>query len=186
MELRKHINKLLEKKGDTYEKGAVMLYFSFPELLHIHDSIMPGDLYTEEDEDRSYGYEDEAHTTLLYGVGPDVEVRDIENIVTGYTFGTCKLHNASLFTTNPNYDVLKFDVEGEPLHQVHQELKSIPYESDFPNFHPHLTIAYIQKGLGQKYASIIKKKYQEILLVPQYIVYSAGDGSQNKINIRID
>jgi len=185
MNLREHINKLLEKKGDIYEKGAVMLYFSFPELLHIHDSIMASDLYTEED-DRTYGYEDEAHTTLLYGVGPDVEVRDIENITNNYIFEDCKLHNVSLFTTNPKYDVLKFDVEGEPLHQIHQELKSIPYESDFPNFHPHLTIAYIQKGLGQKYADVVKKKYPEIWLTPQYIVYSEGDGSQNKINIKIN
>ena len=185
MDLREHINKLLEKKGDSYDKGAVMLYFSFPELLHIHDSIMESDLYHEEG-DRSFGYEDEPHTTILDGVEPEVDIRDIEKITDFYTFSPCKLHNASLFNNNPNYDVLKFDVEGESLSEINLELKSLPYKSDYPNYHPHLTIAYIQKGMGQKYADIVNKKYPEIWLAPQYIVYSESNGNKNKITIKID
>lgn len=185
MDLRKHINFLLEKKGDSYEKGAVMLYFSFPELLSVHKLILPEDLYVQDD-DRTYGVEDEPHTTLLYGVEEGVPLKDVEDITNNYTFYTCEIHNASLFTTNPDYDVLKYDVTGDNLQEVHQELQSLPYESDFPTFHPHLTIAYIKKGLGQKYAKIVDDNYPQFFLAPQYIIYSEPDGTQNKISIRVD
>jgi hypothetical protein len=93
---------ILEKSGDTYDSGCVMLYFDFPEINKIHDAIKPDDLYKEEG-DRSYGIEDEPHCTLLYGLKQGVSLHDVTDIVNRFKFGECKIHNASLFENA--YDV---------------------------------------------------------------------------------
>jgi 2'-5' RNA ligase len=175
-------NLLKEATGQKYEYGCVMLYFSFPEIYKIHNKIDPEHIYTEE-EDRTYGLEDEPHTTLLFGLHSDVETEDVEKVLNKYTYSTCKIHNASLFE-NPNYDVLKFDVEGENLHKTNDSLKQYPYTSDFPNYHPHLTIGYLNPGTGKKYVEMLKDMEYE--LVPNYAVYSKPDGEKVKIKINID
>lgn len=173
---------LLEGSNQTYDYGCVMLYFTFPEMNKIHDAIDPKHVYTEEG-DRSFGLEDEPHTTLLYGLHPEVSTKDVQSILNKYTFSTVKVHNASLFQNN-DYDVLKFDVKGDNLHQCNADLKQHPHTSNFPDYHPHLTIGYIQSGNGQKYVDMLKG--QKFWLAPQYAIYSKPDGSKEKININID
>lgn len=178
----KLVDLLLEKKGDTYEYGCAMLYFNFPEMNKIHGAINPSDLY-EEDEDRSYGLEDEPHTTLLFGLHEGVSVEDVQSVLDGFTFGTCKVHNASLFE-NEEYDVLKFDVKGDNLHACNEALKQYPYTNSFPDYHPHMTIGYLKPGMGAKYVKMLKG--QEMELVPTHAVYSQPDGTKSKIAIKID
>jgi hypothetical protein len=63
----KLIDLLKEGSNQTYDYGCVMLYFDFPLMDKIHNVIDPKDIYYEEG-DRSFGLEDEPHTTLLYGL----------------------------------------------------------------------------------------------------------------------
>ena len=80
--------------------------------------------------------------------------------------------------------MLKFDVEGPELAETNKELKEFPYTSDYPDYHPHLTIGYLKPGTGKKYADQLKgEKYW---LTPKYAVYSKIDGTKDKINVRID
>ena len=175
-------NLLNEGSNQTYDYGCVMLYFSFPEMDKIHNTISPDHVYTEEG-DRSFGLEDEPHTTLLYGLHPEVTERDVQSVLDKYTYSTVKAHNASLFQ-NPSYDVLKFDIKGDCLHESNADLRQYPYTSNFPDYHPHMTVGYIQPGLGQQYAD--KLKGQKFWLAPQYAVYSKADGSKVKMSIRVD
>ena len=170
-----------EKEGDTYSAGCVMLYFDFPEIKEIHSKIDSKDLY-EESTDRTFGLEDESHCTLLYGLDKDVTVKEVTEILDKHTFGTCTLHNASLFENE--YDVLKFDVKGDSLHEANKSLCKLPYKSDYPDYHPHSTIGYIKKGEGKKYCDMFKDK--EYRLVPMHAVFSQPDGTKNKIEIKID
>lgn len=176
---------LAENSTSTYEYGCVMLYFSFPELKEIHDLIDTKDTYTEEG-DQTYGLEDEPHVTLLYGLHDTVSLQDIEKIIDKYTFYTCELKNPSLFESE-KYDVLKFDVFGDNLHEINTDLKKYPYTTNFPKYHPHLTVGYLKKGTGKEYINRIRK--QELnnhWLAPQYVVYSQPDGKKNKISIKVD
>ena len=172
-----------ENSNSIYNYGCVMLYFNFPTLEKIHNFIELEDIYTEEG-DKTYGLEDEPHTTLLYGLHKEVSSEDVKSVLDHVEFGECKINNASLFE-NDNYDVLKFDVssvsDNQSLHRANRLLKQFPYTSDFPNYHPHLTIGYIKKGLGQKYVNIFKTL--EFELHPQYGVYSQPDGIKTKIKI---
>lgn len=170
-----------EKSGDSYSSGCVMLYFDFPMMNKIHDGINPDDLY-EEEGDRTFGIEDEPHCTLLYGLEGSVTVEEVKEILDVHTFGTCKVHNASLFEND--YDVLKFDVRGDSLHDCNKALCELPYNNQYPDYHPHMTIAYLKKGTGDKYRK--RMKGHEYDLVPSHVVFSQPDGTKTKIKINID
>jgi len=173
---------LLEKKGDSYEKGCVMLYFNFPQMKEIQDQIPKEDLYTEEG-DRTYGLEDESHTTLLYGIDRGVQLDEVVDILDDFTYSPCKIHNASVFT-HPNYDVLKFDVSGANLKETNAALtENLPYKNDFPNYKPHLTIGYVKSGLGKKYTDLFEDK--EYDLIPKYAVFSSPPNKKDKIVIKV-
>ena len=168
-----------EKSGDSYSSGCVMLYFDFPEMKKIHNSIAAEDLY-EEGGDRTFGLEDEPHVTLLYGLEESVTVEEVKEIIDQFNFKSCRLHNASLFENE--YDVLKFDVEGDNLHQANQALRNLPYSNSFPEYHPHSTIGYLRKGAGRKYCNRMKGLQYD--LKPTYVVFSQPDGTKNKIDIK--
>ena len=170
-----------EKSGDSYSSGCVMLYFDFPTMNKIHEKIDNGDLY-EEEGDRTFGLEDEPHCTLLYGLEGEVTIEQVKEVLDKQTFGTCKVHNASLFENQ--YDVLKFDVKGDSLHECNEALCELPYHSDYPDYHPHMTIAYLKKGEGKKYCEMMNGDEYE--LVPTHAVFSQPDGTKTNIKIKID
>lgn len=184
--LREFINKLLENSTSTYEYGAIMLYYSFPQLVDLQKLIKPEDIYVEEG-DKTYGLEDEPHCTLLSGIHSGVSLGDIKSIMDGYKFGGSKLYNPSSFIKD-RYDVLKFDVMGGPLVEVNKELvESIPHTTDYPNFHPHLTIGYLQPGTAKRYIEAFNKEgINEFDLIPEYGLYSDADNVRSKINLNFD
>ena len=173
---------LLKEGKQTYDYGCAMLYFNFPEMNKIHDAINPDDVYTQEG-DRSFGYENEPHCTLLYGLHEGVTTEDIKKVLDKYTYTTLKAHNASLFE-NPDYDVLKFDIKGDNIHETNKDLQQYPFTSNFPDYHPHMTVAYLKPGTGKRYAKMLNGF--EYDLVPQYAVYSKPNGDKDKIKIKVD
>ena len=161
---------------ETYDYGCSMVYFNFPKMEEIHSMIEDDDIYTE-DGDLSYGLEDEPHTTLLYGLHSG-EIEDDVVLDASTKLGVpseLKLHNASCFN-NDKYDVLKFDVDGKDLHKINGELVKLPHTTDYPDYHPHSTIAYLKKGKGEKYTG--KLKGAEYIVNPSKIVYSKPDGNK--------
>lgn len=177
---------LIKESNDVHEYGCVMLYFNFPEINKIHDMINPDDVYTEEG-DNSYGLETEPHTTLLYGLHPEVTLNNIKEVLSKFTYSPCTVYNPSLFN-NEKYDVLKFDVKGDNLHKTNEALKEYPYTSNFPKYHPHLTIGYLNPKMGQAYVDMLNKSIPKdgYQLVPQYAVYSMPDGTKHKLKINVN
>lgn len=169
---------IVEKTGDSYSAGCVMLYFDFPEMTNIHRSINADDLY-EEDGDRTFGLENEPHVTLLYGLKESVTPQEVKEVIDQFNFNACKFHNASLFENE--YDVLKFDVDGDDLHEANRALRNLPYENLFPDYHPHATIGYLKKGAGKKYCD--KMKGTEYELAPSHVVFSQPDGTKTQMAI---
>jgi hypothetical protein len=64
---------------------------------------------------------------------------------------------------------------------VNAELSKFPHTTNFPDYHPHSTVAYLKKGTGQKY--IDKFKGQEHQVTPNKIVYSMASGEKREYPI---
>lgn len=56
----------------------------------------------------------------------------------------------SLFQ-NDGFDVLKLDVHGDALPEMHQYIRDRFETGVAFDFHPHMTVAYLEPGAGQKY-----------------------------------
>lgn len=167
---------LNEKKSQDrkHEYGCAMAYFSFPELKKLHGSIEEDDIYYDEEDD-SFGLEKKPHVTLLYGLLEEVKDAEIFDICMKHAIGPIKLDNLSVFESE-KYDVLKFDAHNGVLHAINKELSKLPNENAYPKYHPHSTVAYLKKGVHEKYITEFSGKEYEV--EPSKIVYSKTDGSE--------
>jgi 2'-5' RNA ligase len=169
-----------KEKPKGYEYGCAMIGFTFPALEEIHKCIMEEDIFTKEGEN-SYGLEKEPHVTLLYGLHSDeIEDEVVKEICMSHKYDNITLENVSLFE-NKEYDVLKFDVKGNSLHECNEKLSKLPHTTDYPNYHPHSTIAYLKSGTGKKYLETLKDSKHSI--IPHEVLYSKPSGDKFKWKI---
>jgi len=179
MKIKKFIefDELNEKKEDhKHEYGCVMAYFKFPEMEEVQSLLDEDDIYVDEN-DSSYGVETKHHVTLLYGLLEEVTDDEVFDICMNHEIGEIKLYNASAFESE-KYDVLKFDASNDELHAINKELDKLPNENSFPKYHPHCTIAYLKKGVVQKYIDLLKDK--EYVVEANAIIYSKPNGDEVK------
>lgn len=98
------------------------------------------------------GIEDKPHITIKYGLHTENKglVESIANSFPGPVKVT--LGDISLFET-PEYDVVKIDVESPELHRLNRAMCKLSHTDTFPGYKPHLTLAYVKPGMGQKYVA---------------------------------
>lgn len=175
----KLFEEFMNEKKTTYDYGCAMLYFEFPEMTELHKQINKDDVFVDP-KDSTFGLETEPHCTLLYGLHDDVTVETVTEIIKKSSFGKCTISGASLFE-NDKFDVLKYDVDGSGLHDCNAELSKLPHTTDYPDYHPHMTVAYLKNGMGKKYMEKLDNTEKE--LKPKYIVYSHPNGKKTKIDL---
>lgn len=112
-------------------------------------AIPEADVYTE---DGDYGRETEPHITALYGINND-DVEPVRKALAGIGPVTVTLGETSAFENKDKpYDVLKVGVDSPALKAVNAAIKkATDNSSDFPDYKPHLTLAYVKKGAAKKY-----------------------------------
>ncbi len=165
------INEAKKEKQKKYPYGCSMLYFDFPQMKILHDEISEDDIYTED----GYGLESEPHITLLYGLHSD-EIEDDQVLdISSKEIQSVGLGNPSLFE-NEKFDVLKLDAEADFLYDINKNLSKLPHTTDYPNYHPHCTVAYLKPGTGKKYTKLFKGRIYEVF--PTRVVYSKPDGTK--------
>jgi len=158
----------------TYDFGCVMVYFDFPGMKDLHGLVDKKDLDPNEK-----GLEDEPHVTLLYGIhSSQVTDEQVKEAARGLA-GTIKLHNAGLFQND--FDVLKMEAENPTLHGCNFNLRQLPYTSSYPDYKPHMTVAYLKKGEGQKYVERLMDKTYTV--TPTHLIYSKPDGSKIRFEL---
>lgn len=116
------------------------------QIQKIQDSIKFADI----DHDAG-GIEDITHCTILYGLRREVHIDHIRacNIASPFAI---RVSNLNIFE-NGKYDVLKLDADSPSLRLFNAELKSrLPYTNSYKDYAPHVTVAYLRKGTGAKYA----------------------------------
>lgn len=156
-------------------KGCVMANLSDEQAEPIFDFLKTIDAKDLADD----GLETEPHITVLYGLTSDSQG---PVVVTCREFGplTAMLGKVESFE-NPEYDVLKITVTSPDLTKANEALKKLPYSSDFPDYQPHLTLAYLKPGAAKKYVG--SDIFKGTKLTFDSLVFS--DSQKNKRTIKL-
>jgi 2'-5' RNA ligase len=95
------------------------------------------------------------HVTLKYGLHGD-DPAAARAALAGEPPVRVRLGKVSVFPASPDRpgsDVVKLDVESADLHRLNGRVAAaVPHTDTYPEYHPHVTLAYVKPGLGQKYA----------------------------------
>lgn len=83
---------------------------------------------------------------------------------------------------NPKFEVLKFDVESEDLHKLNKKFTKFPFTSDYPEYHPHCTIAYVKKDKAKKYIDKLND-FADIKFKSVKVVYSKANGEKKNYKL---
>jgi 2'-5' RNA ligase len=172
MKVKKYIQFVKESTG--YKLGCVMVEVPVSNWNEITSIIDKNDLYEVEGE--NYGIQDNPHLTLLYGLKPNITKEQVEQVLEKSVDGEkieIEIENIGLFE-NDNFDVVKFNVKKtEQLQKLFDSLSELPNENTFPDYNPHMTIAYVKKGLGKKYTKTYSHKVSS-----NDICYSMANGEK--------
>lgn len=144
----------LTNRATGAPKGCLMAMF--PDLTSVPEwakaNLNPDSLTAD-------GIEFEPHVTVLYGWLPSVDLTKLSEYLRTVGPVPMKLGKLEKFENPENgYDVIKFAVESPALIELNKNLreKFAPdiAPSDFPEFHPHLTVAYVKPGTPVPEASL--------------------------------
>jgi len=138
---------LITERDQGIEHGCLMVYLDEESSNKVkqfcQDTFNPEIL-------AEFGIEEEPHITCQYGFTDEVSVEDINEFVNNIIQRpiSIELGEISRFD-NDDYDVIKVDVNSPDLHELSDKIRE--YFGDrlnvtYPNYHPHMTLAYIQKG----------------------------------------
>lgn len=114
-------------------------------------SIPEEDIYTDPN-DPSYGRELIPHITIKWGLVTE-DPNEVESLIEDDSRPIdVTLGKISVFSKDDKpYDVVKVDVESEELNILHDRFSSLENNDENPDYNPHMTIAYVKKGMGDKY-----------------------------------
>lgn len=102
------------------------------------------------------GREDKPHLTVKFGLHADDPSTVVEKMGSPGPI-TVTLGAASVFPNGESGagDVVKLDVHGQDLRKLNKALAELPNGDVHPKYVPHVTVAYVKPGLGEKYAKQI-------------------------------
>ena len=160
------------------EYAFLMVDYDTPEIIKdIHDKLSDDEIYTEKDED--YGIERETHVTLVPCLDNDVDLDELKDMLEPLDKYKLMLNNISMFTNNEKYDVLKCDASSFILNNTNKKITDkFPTHSEYKEYNPHVTIAYLKKDIGDKYTKEILSPL--VVLNPKRFHFSYVDKDGNE------
>lgn len=113
------------------------------------------------------------HVTLLTGIKGET-LDSIPDKMVGLNAPELELGSVEVFDTNPDWDVVVVKVKKTAsLRKLRKHMMSIVKAKPlFPTYKPHLTVGFVKKGLGKKYAKKIGKKLNGLKFKPSEIQFS--------------
>lgn len=157
MKIKKYIQFI--KESSEYSLGCVMIELDINNWSDICSYIEPNDVYYDEN-DPTYGIQDNPHLTLFYGFHKQVTIEEVSDIIEDYVGSDplkIEVSGIDIFE-NKDFDVVKLNVvKTDLLQKLNGALSKLPNSNEFPDYQPHITIAYVKNGTGRKY---IKPDYK--------------------------
>lgn len=134
--------------NEGYKYLSVLANLSDEDAEFINDiesKIDPDDTYREENDDK-----DRPHVTVKYGID-SCDIGDLRDLLKDVSPIKCTLGLLSYFPSD-DYDVLKIAVDSPDLVDLNALLdKNFAHIDTFPEYNPHITVAYLEKGCIDKY-----------------------------------
>lgn len=173
----------MKHKKTSREYAFLMVEYETPIFIKdLQNSIRKEELYTEEDND-DYGLETESHVTLVPCLDNDVNLKELKKFLKDISEYDIILTDISKFECE-NFDVLKCSVKSKALKDTNKEiLKHFDSHTEFKDYAPHLTIAYMQHGMADKYTKNILDKL--VHLKPKNFHFSYVENGKDK-DVRFD
>ena len=142
-----NLKKIADGNRDK-EWAFLMIRFAMPEFIkQIQERIPQESLYIDESDNiNGYGLENDSHVTLFPCLDNETSVNEVSQYLPDVSTLGIELVNISLFE-NDDYCVLKADVNTDSslAKLISELLKHFECGSEFKDYHPHMTIAYIKK-----------------------------------------
>lgn len=149
-----------------------------PHVVKIGKTVVPSEILYTDPNDPSYGYDEEPHVTVKYGFTPDLTRRNVADILKDVRPFDINLKALNLFESE-QYDVVKYEVEkNEILSKLRGRADLFANEDRFPEYNPHMTIAYVKPGSFKERGSNMN-----IRLPITRFKYSGMDGNNLYINL---
>jgi len=131
------------------------------------------------------GYEEWPHVTLKYGfTDHPLLLGRLRAFFDSVPPVKIKVSGLSFFPDSGDGDVLKLDVVSDDLHDLYH-LVSDHFDCQdkwYPDYKPHVTIAYLQPGQGKKYADLVPPP--DLVMVCSSLVYGEAAGIKHSIRLR--
>jgi len=161
-----HVNDI-EGNGHEYSSTQFNLPKNLSNAIKKFQSKIPKEHLAEK------GLEDNPHITVLYGLHTN-KADDIKKTIDKVKPIMVKLGRSSIFNT-PEADILKLGVESKGLHDLNKKMSEAHENTnEFPEYQPHVTIAYLKNGMGDKYkgkmvlgASAMKHTFDKLTFSPR-------------------
>lgn len=152
---------------------------SFPATTFVSwskNNINPKDLYEEEG-----GLEEESHVTVLYGLHTD-NYKDLEEVLNKQQPFKINFDKIGKFTLD-KYDVLKIEIESQELRNLNKKLRdNFKYTTDYPDYKPHCTLAYVKKNTCDKFLN--NKVFAKKSINIQELIFSSSQREKHKFNLK--
>lgn len=128
-----------------------------------------------------FGREENIHITILYGI-ESTNPKVVSELLEGRKPFEVKLGNMSLFTNNNAFDVLKIEVLSPDLHDLNSILtKNLNVIQTYPEYVPHVTIAYLKKDKGHDYSGC--QKFNGRKFEVSEIIFASKSGSKHNLKL---
>jgi 2'-5' RNA ligase len=146
---------------------------NIPEENIVYDSVDPG----------TKGIQLESHVTLKYGLLTD-NFEEVQKALEGEKAPHIKFGKTHFFEPEgKDYDVVIIVVESEDLQNLNKKLCDAVKHEDTQGseYHPHVTVAYVKKGLGKNYDGKDIITGEEIDL--DVLVFSPKEGEKRELEL---
>ena len=160
-----------------YSSTHIEMCGVFRSRLRDASRFIPDDALAED------GRESEHHLTILYGLTsptPD----DVESFAKASCPVSLMTNGVSVFETE-EHDVVKIDVISPSAELLHSVLKKyVPNEDKWPAYRPHITLAYVKKGLGRVYcAPGLMPTFIGDVFSSKTLIFSSLNGEKTRLKL---